>query len=170
MHHLTVKDVNHTLYWRHNLCLFGWSNIYPNCYLPSPVFFAPSSVCVSGNWGGVCSRPTTLRNGQISSLNTGLVTIQNYGQFLPPRHVQLTFAHELGHSLGSRVSRLRRAKNSLMTNERCWMKQLTPVLPLVLRILQYIIQTTQINKIILLEYNHVMSLNPISCGKQCIYI
>nr|XP_057930196.1 disintegrin and metalloproteinase domain-containing protein 10 isoform X2 [Doryrhamphus excisus] len=54
-----------------------------------------------GNWGGICSKYTTLRNGRQSSLNTGLVTIQNYGQFLPPRHVQLTFAHELGHSLGS---------------------------------------------------------------------
>ncbi|KAM4548078.1 disintegrin and metalloproteinase domain-containing protein 10 [Odontesthes bonariensis] len=54
-----------------------------------------------GNWGGVCSQHTTLRNGRTSSLNTGLVTIQNYGQFLPPRQVQLTMAHELGHSLGS---------------------------------------------------------------------
>ncbi|XP_077464390.1 disintegrin and metalloproteinase domain-containing protein 10 [Stigmatopora argus] len=55
----------------------------------------------AGNWGGICSQHTTLRNGRTSTLNTGLITIQNYGQFLPPRHVQLTLAHELGHSLGS---------------------------------------------------------------------
>ncbi|XP_056132820.1 disintegrin and metalloproteinase domain-containing protein 10 [Lampris incognitus] len=55
----------------------------------------------SGNWGGICSRHTTLRGGRHSSLNTGLVTLQNYGQYLPSRHVQLTLAHELGHSLGS---------------------------------------------------------------------
>ncbi|XP_063058116.1 disintegrin and metalloproteinase domain-containing protein 10 [Engraulis encrasicolus] len=55
----------------------------------------------AGNWGGICSKHTTLRDGRNASLNTGLITIQNYGQYLPPRQIQLTFAHELGHSLGS---------------------------------------------------------------------
>lgn len=73
---------------------------------PTHFMFIRSSVCASGNWGGICSQPTTLRNGRTSTLNTGLVTIQNYGQLLPPRHVQLTLAHELGHSLGSPVSRI----------------------------------------------------------------
>uniref|UniRef100_A0A672IIN6 ADAM10 endopeptidase n=1 Tax=Salarias fasciatus TaxID=181472 RepID=A0A672IIN6_SALFA len=55
----------------------------------------------SGNWGGICSKYTSIPKGRPSTLNTGMVTIQNYGQLLPPRHVQLTLAHELGHSLGS---------------------------------------------------------------------
>ncbi|XP_022049988.2 disintegrin and metalloproteinase domain-containing protein 10 [Acanthochromis polyacanthus] len=55
----------------------------------------------AGNWGGVCSQYAAFRNSRMSTLNTGLVTVQNYGQYLPPRHVQLTFAHELGHSLGA---------------------------------------------------------------------
>ncbi|XP_034561874.1 disintegrin and metalloproteinase domain-containing protein 10 [Notolabrus celidotus] len=54
-----------------------------------------------GNAGGICSKETRVRNWKRSTLNTGLVTIQNYGQFLPPRQVQLTIAHELGHSLGA---------------------------------------------------------------------
>uniref|UniRef100_UPI0037E962CE disintegrin and metalloproteinase domain-containing protein 10 n=1 Tax=Semicossyphus pulcher TaxID=241346 RepID=UPI0037E962CE len=54
-----------------------------------------------GNSGGICSKQITLRNGRTSTQNTGLITIQNYGQFLHPRHIQLTLAHELGHSLGS---------------------------------------------------------------------
>uniref|UniRef100_A0AAV2L2C6 ADAM10 endopeptidase n=1 Tax=Knipowitschia caucasica TaxID=637954 RepID=A0AAV2L2C6_KNICA len=55
----------------------------------------------TGNWGGICSDYMKLRNGKYSTLNTGLVTIQNYGQFQPLRQVQLTLAHELGHSLGA---------------------------------------------------------------------
>ncbi|KAK2907836.1 hypothetical protein Q8A73_008909 [Channa argus] len=53
------------------------------------------------NWGGICSKYTTLQDSRTLTLNTGLVTIQNYGRYLPPRHIQLTLAHELGHSLGS---------------------------------------------------------------------
>ncbi|KAM8888040.1 disintegrin and metalloproteinase domain-containing protein 10 isoform 1-T6 [Synchiropus picturatus] len=54
-----------------------------------------------GNWGGICSKYSNFRNNQLSTLNTGLITIQIYGQFIPARQVQLTFAHELGHSLGA---------------------------------------------------------------------
>lgn len=73
-------------------------------------------VCPSGNWGGICSKETTLRNGRTSTLNTGLVTIQNYGRFLPRPHVQLTLAHELGHSLGSPVSRRHQLYKTLTTS------------------------------------------------------
>lgn len=82
----------------HDLNIFFHCNNTPASYLSTPL-------CSSGNWGGICSKHTPLRNGPNSTLNTGLVTIQNYGQFLPPRQVQLTLAHELGHSLGAPVSR-----------------------------------------------------------------
>ncbi|XP_028855753.1 disintegrin and metalloproteinase domain-containing protein 10 isoform X2 [Denticeps clupeoides] len=54
-----------------------------------------------GKWGGICSGYPAPIHGRNLSLNTGLVTLQKYNQRLPPWQVQLTFAHELGHSLGS---------------------------------------------------------------------
>uniref|UniRef100_A0A8C5PQH7 ADAM10 endopeptidase n=1 Tax=Leptobrachium leishanense TaxID=445787 RepID=A0A8C5PQH7_9ANUR len=56
-----------------------------------------------GNSGGICSKfskfETTLDTEM--SLNTGIATIQKYGQYLPPRLIHITLAHEFGHSLGS---------------------------------------------------------------------
>ncbi|KAL0160448.1 hypothetical protein M9458_044173, partial [Cirrhinus mrigala] len=52
------------------------------------------------NWGGICSE-MILKSGRNYSHNTGLITLQNYGYHLSPKHVHLTFAHELGHSLGA---------------------------------------------------------------------
>ncbi|XP_039622940.1 disintegrin and metalloproteinase domain-containing protein 10 isoform X1 [Polypterus senegalus] len=54
-----------------------------------------------GNSGGICSKYDEHTEGSFASLNTGLVTLQKYGHYLPPRLVHLTLAHELGHSLGS---------------------------------------------------------------------
>ncbi|XP_066503317.1 disintegrin and metalloproteinase domain-containing protein 10 [Hoplias malabaricus] len=51
--------------------------------------------------GGICSKNLRLKDGRTSSLNTGLITLKNYAYYLPLKFVQLTFAHELGHSLGA---------------------------------------------------------------------
>lgn len=102
--------------WPHLKHHFTHTDTHTKSYTPqthtqnnTQGMFTLSSLCPPGNLGGICSKPTILRNGETATLNTGLVTIQNYGQFLPSRHVQLTLAHELGHSLGSPVS-----GNSLM--------------------------------------------------------
>lgn len=56
-----------------------------------------------GNSGGICSKFSKLKEAPDTegSLNTGIVTIQKYGQYLPPRLIHITLAHELGHSMGS---------------------------------------------------------------------
>ncbi|PVD36306.1 hypothetical protein C0Q70_03285 [Pomacea canaliculata] len=54
--------------------------------------------------GGVCERHKDYPEGggRVSkSLNTGIVTVINYGKAVPARVSQLTFAHEIGHNFGS---------------------------------------------------------------------
>lgn len=54
---------------------------------------------------GICGKFGDVRdsNNGISkrSLNTGIVTLINFNQDVPPRVSQLTFAHEVGHNFGS---------------------------------------------------------------------
>ncbi|XP_053228391.1 disintegrin and metalloproteinase domain-containing protein 10-like [Podarcis raffonei] len=53
-----------------------------------------------GDSGGICSKQRTFQDKEVS-MNTGLITLQKYGQLLPPRMIHITLAHELGHSLGA---------------------------------------------------------------------
>lgn len=65
--------------------------------------------------GGICSQ-------MVSNLshNTGLITLQTFGYYLSPRHVQLTFAHELGHSLGAPHDEGNNCGNAEITKGKGW--------------------------------------------------
>jgi len=53
--------------------------------------------------GGICEKYSAYLNGEMKSLNTGVLTFKNYGSIVPALVSHITFAHELGHSLGSPV-------------------------------------------------------------------
>ncbi|XP_054721381.1 disintegrin and metalloproteinase domain-containing protein 10-like [Uloborus diversus] len=52
------------------------------------------------NAGGVCEKNGHYR-GSLKSLNTGIVTLLNYGKYVPPVVSHVTLAHEIGHNFGS---------------------------------------------------------------------
>ncbi|KAM9817495.1 disintegrin and metalloproteinase domain-containing protein 10-like [Neosynchiropus ocellatus] len=50
---------------------------------------------------GICAKSTLQPNQRKLSLNTGVVTIQNYNAYVPDKVKFVTFAHEVGHNFGS---------------------------------------------------------------------
>ncbi len=54
----------------------------------------------TGAVGGICQQQATV-NGVQMSLNSGIVTSVNYGARTNERSNQLTFGHEVGHSMGT---------------------------------------------------------------------
>ncbi|XP_076081145.1 disintegrin and metalloproteinase domain-containing protein 10-like [Mytilus galloprovincialis] len=54
--------------------------------------------------GGICEKYKSFSGNGLpvmKSLNTGVVTLLNYGEDVPPRLSHLSFAHQVGHSFGS---------------------------------------------------------------------
>ncbi|KAM4744814.1 disintegrin and metalloproteinase domain-containing protein 10 [Anableps anableps] len=55
----------------------------------------------SGSSGGICEKSKLYSDGRRKSLNTGIITVQNYASHVPPKVSHITFAHEVGHNFGS---------------------------------------------------------------------
>ncbi|XP_042264262.1 disintegrin and metalloproteinase domain-containing protein 10 [Thunnus maccoyii] len=55
----------------------------------------------SGSSGGICEKNKMYSDGKRKSLNTGIITVQNYASHVPPKVSHITFAHEVGHNFGS---------------------------------------------------------------------
>uniref|UniRef100_A0A7N6AV78 Disintegrin and metalloproteinase domain-containing protein 10 n=1 Tax=Anabas testudineus TaxID=64144 RepID=A0A7N6AV78_ANATE len=55
----------------------------------------------SGSSGGICEKSKMYSDGKKKSLNTGIITVQNYASHVPPKVSHITFAHEVGHNFGS---------------------------------------------------------------------
>lgn len=56
-----------------------------------------------GSSGGICEKSKLYSDGKRKSLNTGIITVQNYASHVPPKVSHITFAHEVGHNFGSPV-------------------------------------------------------------------
>ncbi|XP_035252428.1 disintegrin and metalloproteinase domain-containing protein 10-like [Anguilla anguilla] len=55
----------------------------------------------AGSSGGICEKYKNYSDGKKKSLNTGIITVQNYASHVPPKVSHITFAHEVGHNFGS---------------------------------------------------------------------
>ncbi|KAL1007267.1 hypothetical protein UPYG_G00084320 [Umbra pygmaea] len=55
----------------------------------------------AGSSGGICEKNKMYSDGKKKSLNTGIITVQNYASHVPPKVSHITFAHEVGHNFGS---------------------------------------------------------------------
>ncbi|KAM3939980.1 disintegrin and metalloproteinase domain-containing protein 10-like [Leptodactylus fuscus] len=85
---------------------FNWNNVCLSYLLTNRDYNGILGLAWTGkegNLGGICSKFSKLQDAPDTdgSLNTGIITIQKYGQYLPPRLIHITLAHELGHSMGS---------------------------------------------------------------------
>ncbi|XP_068168709.1 disintegrin and metalloproteinase domain-containing protein 10-like [Antennarius striatus] len=55
----------------------------------------------SGSAGSICAKSTPYIDGEMLSVNTGVITVRNYAFHMPSKISHIVFAHEIGHNFGS---------------------------------------------------------------------
>lgn len=87
-----------------NKLLTAFSLLYDVfCYF-NTLYVVFYSSPATGSSGGICEKNKLYSDGKRKSLNTGIITVQNYASHVPPKVSHITFAHEIGHNFGSPVS------------------------------------------------------------------
>lgn len=87
-----------------NKILIAFSLLYNVfCYF-NTLYVVFYSSPATGSSGGICEKNKLYSDGKRKSLNTGIITVQNYASHVPPKVSHITFAHEIGHNFGSPVS------------------------------------------------------------------
>lgn len=99
--------------------IFFVANITVACRMCCFMYNENQILDVAGASGGLCEKwkEYNENNRRIyKSLNTGIVTLVNYGSRVPPKVSTLTFAHEVGHNFGSPVGSIPKAKYNKTRN------------------------------------------------------
>lgn len=93
----SASDVITSCWRTSGFCCCGSAGLF------QPALIVRVRVCFSGSSGGICEKSKLYSDGKKKSLNTGIITVQNYASHVPPKVSHITFAHEVGHNFGSPV-------------------------------------------------------------------
>ena len=80
--------------------------------------------------GGICQKQVSLSSGK-RSLNTAIVTLYNFGSYVPRGVSTVTVAHEFGHNFGSQV----RERPVVINNQRSYLFLSLSMIPIRISVL-----------------------------------
>uniref|UniRef100_A0A672NW75 Disintegrin and metalloproteinase domain-containing protein 10 n=1 Tax=Sinocyclocheilus grahami TaxID=75366 RepID=A0A672NW75_SINGR len=96
---LHCNDLHHIL--NHHLFNILWILLDYIDIFSKQTHFVHCLSTVRGSSGGICEKNKHYSDGKRKSLNTGIITVQNYASHVPSKVSHITFAHEVGHNFGS---------------------------------------------------------------------
>ncbi|CAB1322607.1 unnamed protein product [Coregonus sp. 'balchen'] len=85
----------------------------------------------AGSSGGICEKSKLYSDGKKKSLNTGIITVQNYASHVPPKVSHITFAHEDKKEKGNYIMYARATSGDKLNNNKfsiCSVRNISQVL------------------------------------------